>query len=85
MQAEICKNHPVSDQNEEADTATEVSVCLVFYYTLGGTRRITFLQPHSSVSSPYFSDDFQKIFHTSCDIFHEYEILFASQQLQILW
>jgi len=85
MQAEIRKDHPVSDQDEEAHTATEVSVCLAFYYTLGGIRRMTFLQPHSYVSSPYFSDDFQKIFHTSCDIFHEYEILFASQQLHILW
>ena len=68
MQAEICKDHPVSNQDEEAHTATEVSVCLTFYYTLGGTRRMTFLQPHSSVSSPYFSGDFQKIFRTSRDI-----------------
>ena len=33
MQAEICKDHPVSDQDEEAHTATEVSVvCLAFYF-----------------------------------------------------
>jgi hypothetical protein len=30
MQAEICKDHPVSNQDEEADTATEVSMCLEF-------------------------------------------------------
>jgi hypothetical protein len=68
MQAEICQDHPVSNQNEEAHTATEVSMCLIFYFSLGGTKRMTFLELHSFVS-PYFSDDLQKIFHTSCDIF----------------
>ena len=36
MQAEICKDHPVSDQDEEAHTATEVSVCLAFYFGCPG-------------------------------------------------
>jgi hypothetical protein len=60
MQAEICEDHPVSDQDEEANTATEVSVCWVFYFTSGSAKRMTFLQSHSFVSSPYVSDDLQK-------------------------
>jgi len=36
MQAEICEDHPVSDQDEEAHTATEVSVCLAFYFGCRG-------------------------------------------------
>ncbi|GFG34710.1 hypothetical protein Cfor_03107 [Coptotermes formosanus] len=41
MQAEICKDHPVSNQDEEADTATEKVIFLVFSIHFG---RILFKQ-----------------------------------------